>query len=85
MSAVRVTIEKLALKGFAPDQREALAEALQSELARTLSDPAARAAWTRPQHVPVMRLPGMALGPGPSGSRKLGGEVGRAVGRGLKR
>jgi hypothetical protein len=85
MSRVRVTIDKLVLKGFEPDQRQGLAEALQEELSRTLADPAMRAIWTRSQHMPVMRLGGMRLDPGRPGSRKLGAGIARAIGQGLQR
>jgi|NGEPerStandDraft_6_1074524.scaffolds.fasta_scaffold335930_2 hypothetical protein len=84
MSRIRVTIDRLVLKGFEAGERKALVEGLQAELSRVLANPAARAEWARPHRTPVLRLGRMALEPGPSGGRKFGGAVARAVGRGLK-
>lgn len=85
MSRVRVTISKLILKGFEPDQRQPLAEMLQAELTWALSDPATRAQWARSQHRQVMRIGDMTLGPGRAGSRKLGSGIAQAIGEGVKR
>ncbi|MGA8572452.1 MAG: hypothetical protein ACLP7A_05350 [Desulfobaccales bacterium] len=84
MSRVRVTIDRLALGGFAPAERAALVEGLKSELARLLADPAARAQWARSHRRPVLRLGRMPIESGPSGGRKFGGAVARALGRRLK-
>ncbi len=85
MSRVSVTIDKLILKNFEPDQRRPLVEALQGELLRMLANRTTRAAWTRPQYTPVIRLGGMLLDPGRSGSGRLGAGIARGVGEGLKR
>ena len=84
MSRVRVTIHQLVLKGLEPADRKALVEGLQGELAQVLSDPVARAAWAHSHRTPVLRLGRLPLEPGPSGGRKFGKQVARAVGRGLK-
>jgi len=84
MSRVRVTIDQLVLKGFDPADRKAITEGLQTELSHYLSDPKARAGWARPHRTPVMKLGGMSFEPGPSGSRKFGANVARAIGKGLK-
>ena len=84
MSRIRVTIDRLVLKGFEAGERKALVEGLQGELSRVLADPAARAEWTRSQRRPVLRLGRMPIEPGPSGGRKFGGTVARAIGKGLK-
>jgi hypothetical protein len=84
MSRIRVTIDELALKGFAPGERKALVDGLQSELARALADPAAGVAAARSQRTPVLRLGQTSLAPGPAGARKLGGGVARAISKGLK-
>jgi hypothetical protein len=84
MNRIRVTIDQLALSGFAPAQRKALVEGLRSELARVLADPAAQAGWN-PRNVPVLRLGQRAIEPGTSGSRKLGAEVARGIGGGVKK
>jgi hypothetical protein len=84
MSRVRVNIDTVVLKGFNPADRKALVEGLQSELGRVLSDPAAHAAWAFPHRTPVLKLGRMSFEPGPSGSRKFGGGLARAIGKGLK-
>lgn len=84
VSPIHVTIDQLALAGFAPADRAALVEGLKSELARVLADPAGRAVWTASRRTPVMRLGRMPLQPGPSGGRNFGGGLARAIGRSLK-
>ena len=84
MSRIRVTIDRLALAGFAPAERAALVEGLKSELARLLSDPTSRAEWARSHRTPALRLGRMPFESGPSGGRKFGGAVARAIGKGLK-
>ena len=84
MSRIRVNIDQLVLKGFDPANRKALVEGLQAELLRVLSDPAARAEWASSHRTPVLRLGQMPVETGPSGSRKFGGGVARAIGKGLK-
>jgi hypothetical protein len=84
MSRIRLTIERLVLGGFEPGDRAALVEGLQSELARVLADPATRTEWVRSHRTPVLRLGRMPLEDGPSGSRKFGSGMARAIGRGLK-
>ncbi len=84
MSRVRVTIDRLVLKGLEPADRKALVEGLQTELSHVLSDPAARAGWARSHRTPVLKLGRMPLEAGTAGGRKFGKQVARAVGRGLK-
>ena len=84
MSRIRVTIDQLVLRGFEPADRKAFVEGQQSELSRVLADPATRAEWTRPHRTPVLRLGRMPLQSGPSGSRKFGGGLARAISRGLR-
>lgn len=83
MSRIRVVIDHLTLQGFDPAERNALVEELRSELERTLADPKARTTW-KSHRRPVMRLGSLSLEPGPSGSRTLGSQIARAVGRNLK-
>jgi hypothetical protein len=85
MSRVRVSIDKLVLKGFEPDQRQVLIETFQGELSRTLADRTARGAWARSQRMSIMRLGRMPLEAGRSGGTKLGAAMGRAIRQGLKR
>lgn len=84
MSRIRVSIDSIVLKGFDPADRSALVEGLQGELSRVLSDPVARAQWASSHRTPVLRLRPMPLETGPSGLRKFGGGVARAIGKGLK-
>ena len=84
MSRVRVNIDSLVLGGLDPGARKALVEGLRAELSRALSDPAARAAWTRSQRTPVLRLGRMTLQPGATGGRALGVGVARAIAKGGK-
>jgi len=81
MSRVRVTIDKLSLKGFEASQREPLVEGLQGELARVLADPATRSGWTRAWRTPVMRLGQIAMEPGALGIRRFGGGMARGIAR----
>ncbi|HTT63296.1 MAG TPA: hypothetical protein VMG35_15685 [Bryobacteraceae bacterium] len=84
MSRILLHIDKIVLKGFDPGDRAALLAGLRSELARVLADPQARAEWAQSQRTPVLRLGAMPLEPGPSGSRKFGIGMARAIGRSLK-
>ncbi len=85
MSRVRVTIDRLVLKGVAPEQRQPLIEALQNELSLAFADPVTRAKWARSQQMPVLRLGAMPLGPGRLGSSRLGAGIARAIEGALER
>jgi len=84
MSRVRVTIDRLVLKGLEPAHRKALVEGLQAELSQVLSDPGARAEWAHSHRTPVMKLGRMPLESGTAGGAKFGKQMARAVGKGLK-
>jgi hypothetical protein len=84
MSCIRVTIDRLVLKGFEAGDRRPLIEGLQAELSRLLADPTGRADWARPHRTPVMRLGRIPVEAAPSGTRKFGAGLARAIGRGLK-
>jgi len=84
MSRIKLTIDRLVLKGFEAGDRKALAEGLQAELSRVLADPATRADWAASHRTPVLRLGQMAMEPGLAGGRKFGGGLARAIGKGLK-
>lgn len=84
MSRIHVTIDRLVLAGMDPAARAAFVRGLKTELAQRLADPAARAAWARSHRTPVLRLGRVALDPGIGGARKLGGQVARGIGKGLK-
>jgi ATPase family associated with various cellular activities (AAA) len=84
VSRVRVTIDRLVLKGLDPAQQRALVEGLQGELARVLGEPWARGDWTDPRYMPVLRFGRMQAKPGKSGGRTLGLGIGGGIARGLK-
>jgi hypothetical protein len=84
MSRINLTIDRLVLRGFEPGDRKGLVEGLQSELSCVLADPATRSEWGRSHRTPVLRLGRVPLEPGPAGGRTFGGNVARAIGKGLK-
>jgi hypothetical protein len=84
MSRVHVIIDQLVLRGIEPADRKALVEGLQDELSRVLANPASRAGWSGSHRTPVLKLGRMPLEPGPSGGRKFGGGMARAIRKGLK-
>jgi hypothetical protein len=81
---IKVNIDRLVLNGFDPADRHALVGGLQSELTRILGDPAVRASVSRSRRTPVMKLGRVAFDSGLAGARRLGTNVARAIGRGLK-
>jgi hypothetical protein len=70
---VNVTIDRLVLRGFAPEQRDAIAAGLHAELRRQLSDPTISAEFTANRSIASVRAApitvGTALKPGRIGSR----------------
>jgi hypothetical protein len=85
MSRVRVTIDKLILKGIDRADGKALTEALRWELSQALADPTNRIGWTESTQTPVLKLGRLSLESGTAGARKFGGGLGRAIGRGIGR
>jgi hypothetical protein len=83
MSCIRITIDRLALQGFDAAERAALIEGLKSELARTLADPASRAAL-KSRRTPVLRLGSLERSSGTAGGRKFGSAIARAIGKSVK-
>ncbi len=83
MSRVRVTIDRIALKGMGAGEARAFAEGLRGELARILADPAARSGVTS-RRTPVLRLGGLPMQSGSTGGRKAGAGIAQAIGRSLK-
>lgn len=81
MSRIRVTIDHVVLRGIQPAERQAILDGLREELQTVLSDPVARAAWSRSHHAPVLRLGQMTLVPGPTGGRTFARGLIRALGR----
>jgi hypothetical protein len=84
MSRVRVTIDRVVLKGFEPAQGRAVADALQGELARVIAMQAAEGTAMQAQRTPLLRLGPMPLAEGNAGGRILGASVAASIGRGIK-
>ena len=84
VSRINLTIDQLVLRGFEPADGKALVEGLQRELERVLADPTSRADWAYSRRTPVLRLGSLPLELGTAGARKFGGNVARAIGKGLK-
>jgi hypothetical protein len=84
MSRIRVHIDRLVLPELEIGARKALVEGLRGELTRALSNPATRAEWAKSHRTPVLRLGRMPMEPGPSGGRKFGSALARAMGKGFK-
>jgi len=85
MSPIHVHIDRVALRGIDPSDRQALVTGLKTELARVLADPATQSAMARSRRTPVMRLGAMPMEQGIGGARKLGGGIARGIGKGIKR
>jgi hypothetical protein len=82
MSRIRVTIDRIALRGMDAGEGRALVEGLQGELSRILAD-AAGTSGARSRRTPVLRLGGLPIQAGPAGGRKAGAAIARAIGRSL--
>jgi hypothetical protein len=84
MSRIRVSIDRLVLRGLDAGQQAALTAGLRHELSRLLADRAGDAAWTQARSTPVSRLGRAPLEPGRSGGKKLGTQLARGIARTLK-
>jgi hypothetical protein len=81
-SQVKVTIDRLVLRGMDPAARTAFVDGLRRELAQVLADPAAQAEMRASRRTPVLRLGQMPLEDGRAGARGLGRSVARAIAKG---
>jgi hypothetical protein len=84
MNRIRLNIDKLVLRGLDPAARHAFVTSFKGELEGILAERASRAAWARAHRTPSIRLGRMSLEPGTTGAGKLGVQVARGIGRGLK-
>jgi len=84
MSIIHLTIDSLSISGLDVAERKAFLASLQGELHRVLSDPTTRSEWAKPHRTPVLRLNRQVLDPGLQGARKLGTQVAKNIGKGLK-
>jgi hypothetical protein len=84
MSRIHLTIDNLVLRGLDPAGQRAFVRSLRREMESFLANSAGRSEWARSHRTPVLRLGRMSLEPGAAGAGKLGGQVARSIGRGLK-
>jgi hypothetical protein len=85
MSRVRVTIDRVILRGLDPADRQPLLDGLKSELSQLLADPANEVRSARFRHMPVLRMRRLSLQPGASGADRLGGGIARGIGSEVNR
>jgi hypothetical protein len=81
---IEVKIDRLVLRGIDPADHKALIEGLQAELSRVLGEPQLYGGKMQSRWTPVMKLGQITLEAGPSGRRKFGGGLARAIGTGVK-
>jgi hypothetical protein len=81
---IEVHIDRLALRGIDPSDRQALVHGLKVELARILADPASRLAFSKSRRTPILKVGRIPLERGPSGSKKFGSGLARAIGKGMQ-
>ena len=84
MSKIHVTIDRLVLSEMDPAARAAFVDGLKGQLTHMLTEREGREAWARSHRMPVLRLGQVAQTTGVSGARRLGGQIARGIGRGLK-
>ena len=75
-----ITIDRLALYGFAPDQRDAVAADFRAELARLLATDGAGAAFGESRSLNALKV-----APGPDGNASAGEAAARQLLQGLRR
>lgn len=82
---VMLHIDRLALKGFAREDRHAIVAALRQTLARQLAEPGAAAGLSRlPPVQPLLRVGGIGLGRGLPAS-SVGERLAGGIATGLRR
>jgi hypothetical protein len=79
VSRIGLTIDRIALRGFDPADRNALVAGIRSQLERALANPSTRAALTHSRGTPVVRLGALPFQPGVAGSRALGSQIGTKI------
>jgi hypothetical protein len=83
MSRIRVTIDRLVLRGMERAEVTALADSLRTQLAQVLRKVAAEQGWKSSRRTPLIKLQ-MQWESGLPGARKLGAGMARAIGKSLK-
>lgn len=84
MKRVVLNIERLVLRGFGGDDREAIAEGLRQELSRLLADPRAVGKLTSGGDVARLRLGPVSVEQG-AGSQQVGAGVAQRIVQGMVR
>jgi hypothetical protein len=84
MRRIHVTIDRLVLSEMDPAARTAFVDGLKSQLTQMLAQREGREAWAPNHRTPVLKLGHVAQTPGVSGARRLGNQVARGIGKGLK-
>lgn len=80
---VNVTIDRLVLRGFAPEQRDAIAAGLMSELSAQLSDPANGRQFETSRSLASLRGPPISLVPRTT-PQAIGVQAGRRLVRSIR-
>ena len=84
MSRIEVKIDRVVLGGFDPADRHSLVNGFKSELSRILADPATGIKSARSRRTPVLHVGRMPMDPGLTGARNFGGDIAKAIGKGIK-
>ncbi len=79
MSQINVTIDRIVLSGVDPGNRDAVVAGLRAGLTRALMEHSFLN--TRSRRAPFVRIGGLTLEPGRLGARRLGSNIGQAIGR----
>lgn len=83
MKRVKVNIDRLVLKGFRFEDRHAIAQGLQEQLTRLLSEPGMAERLVNTGDLPRLRIASVSI-PAERGVRQTGMDVADGIGRGLK-
>ena len=83
MTRVVVHIDRLVLKGFPHQDRQALAEGLQQELGRLFAEPDAARQLAARADVGQLKVSGVRVGPS-TAPANVGTQAARGIARGIK-
>jgi hypothetical protein len=79
VSQINVTIDRIVLSGVDAGNRDAVVAGLRAGLTRALMDHSFLNARSR--RAPFVRIGGLTLEPGRMGARRLGSNIGQAIGK----
>jgi len=83
MRRIRITIDRLVLKGIERAEGTALTDSLRRQLAQVVGEIAGRSGFANSRRTPVVKL-GIPLEAGIGGARRFGAGMARAIGKSLK-